>query len=201
MLTPRFCSSNTRPNSFPIGSLISAPTALKPKARLCPERRTRAIISRASGSCVLKVFKPLLAAKQEPAHGQRTGGDAAQRDRRRRALHGDRRGAPGQPQDGRKGGQAANGERRIGLLEKQIEVAELLEPLGQHAGRVVQGPCQDAVVLEHVVLARRRSDAGQDVQAVLQSRRLRLGEEHYGPAHEGRHADESQDADEQRIHA
>ncbi len=69
MLTPRFCSSKTRPNSFPIGSLISVPTALKPKARLCPERRTRAIISRASGSCVLKVFKRFLRRKRSQHMG------------------------------------------------------------------------------------------------------------------------------------
>jgi len=36
---PRFCSSNTRPNSFPIGSGISVDTMLKPNARLCPARR------------------------------------------------------------------------------------------------------------------------------------------------------------------
>ena len=44
----------------------------------------------------------------------------------------------GQPQDHRDHGQLAHRERRIGLLEEQVEVAELLERLGQHAGRVVQ---------------------------------------------------------------
>ena len=53
---PRFCSSNTRPNSLLIGSGISVATMLKPKPRLCPERSERASISRASGSCAAKAF-------------------------------------------------------------------------------------------------------------------------------------------------
>ncbi len=58
--TPRFCSSKTRPNSLLIGWGISADTRLKPKARLCPARRVRAIISRASGSCAAKAFRRFL---------------------------------------------------------------------------------------------------------------------------------------------
>ena len=55
--------------------------------------------------------------------------------------------------------------------------------------------------LSRFVLARRRGDAGENVQSVLQPRSLRLGKEHRRSAHEGGDADESQDADEQGIHA
>ncbi len=51
---PRFCSSNTRPNSFEMGSPISVATMFMPKPRLCPARSERAIISKASGSCAAK---------------------------------------------------------------------------------------------------------------------------------------------------
>ena len=148
MATPRFCSSNTRPNSLPIGALISAATALKPKARLCPDRRMRAIISRASGSCMLKAFSRFFRRQRSQNMGSEPAAIAGQRDHGHGALHGHRHGTAGQPQDHRSHGQLAHRERGVGLLEEQVEVAELLEPLGQHVRRVVQRPGQDAVVLE-----------------------------------------------------
>ena len=86
---PRFCSSNTRPNSLLIGCGISVATMLNPKARLWPARSVRASISRASGNCAANAFRRRLrrkAAKQAaaspsatPTNGINAGVDANQR--------------------------------------------------------------------------------------------------------------------------
>ena len=67
---PRFCSSNTRPNSTPSGADISPDTILNPAVRLWPERRHRDSISKASGNCSENALKRLLRFKISQMNGK-----------------------------------------------------------------------------------------------------------------------------------
>ena len=83
---PRFCSSNVRLNSPPIGSDISCATRLKPAARLCPARSARAISSSASGSWAANFFSRRFRSHQQPHDRQHGEKHAHQRREQRRST-------------------------------------------------------------------------------------------------------------------
>ena len=87
MLTPRFCSSKTRPNSLPTVSLISAGHGVEAEAQALPgaEGCGRSFPRRRE-SCMLKVFIRFLRRKRSHNMGSDTGGDGRQRGPSERGL-------------------------------------------------------------------------------------------------------------------
>ena len=138
---PRFCSSNTRPNSLPIGRAISLATMLKPKPRLWPARSERASISRASGSCAANAFSRLRRRNSSQQQRQRRQHQAppagsATTWMPRATASGTPAAGHGQP---RSAASLATVERRVGLFEQQVDVAEALEQASRTTpGHVVQ---------------------------------------------------------------
>ena len=61
---PRFCSSNTRPNSLPSGGRISLATMLKPERQALPGAERPGEHFQASGSCMANAFSRRLRRKR-----------------------------------------------------------------------------------------------------------------------------------------
>ena len=162
---PRFCSSNTRPNSLPIGRPISVATMLKPKPRLCPARSERASISRASGSWAAKAFSRRLRRNSSHTSGSEPNARPAKRNQRRVDPHHGPQADSHHRQHRRYHRELANGQIGVGLFEQQADVAEPLDERVDEARLVVQRLGQDAAFFGRGVFrggwASRRRSAGR----------------------------------------
>ena len=121
---PRFCSSNTRPNSLLIGSDISVDTILKPKARLWPARSDAGEHFQSIGQLCAKGFQPALAAHEQPHERQRAHQQPDQRHQRRMDADAPRRRPIPPPPWPPKWPRAAHRQARVGLLEQQSNIAK-----------------------------------------------------------------------------
>ena len=154
---PRFCSSKTRPNSLPSGAGISVATRLKPKARLCPARSAAGQHFHGVGQLGGEGLQPPL----PPPEDARTAAGSASTGRRRAArpwppgapmTQPPARPPPGSP---REPASLRHGQRRVGLLEQQLEVAEAFEERLEQARPGSSGRASSAALLQQVLLGRR----------------------------------------------
>ena len=166
---------------------------LKPKARLCPARRPRANISKASGNWAAKSFSRWRRRYSNQPAGSipmampARGTIAAGLFRKIDSV------TPAAARTAEITASLRGRQRRIGLREHplEIETAEAFHQRVQYARSLVQGPRQHAGLLQEAVLGgRRRVGAGEQVEAVFQAGAGLLVQQHRQRCDQGGHAHE-----------
>ena len=108
---------------------------------------------------------------------------------------------PGKGQDPRGHHQLADRQRRIGLLEYQLDIAESFQEVFDQAGNTIQRPRQDAGLTDDVAFGTcRAGDAGQYIQPILDFGSRAATQNHGQSTHQGGHPDEGGNCNEDRTH-